>query len=268
MVASTACGTPLSNNDIQRIVTLSDYSNIDTGNTLQRLETAVARNTAITKILVDHRDRRGLFAIGLDAVEHSAVMPLQRDPAAFQNPEYAHRISLELLRRFLVTIHAEFTGAPTTPSWTNYFALTARCELSPARVAMAGYSAHLVVDLAHSVAAVHSKPENAPDYFKIVDAIAQNGNEIVAKTKAVYNGDLGPLWRFYFLGEGLDALVGQGVATPLLLRAVDVGVNTVTYSNGLALQDPRTAPTVEAELDALWRTTDVAWETLSYLGGL
>jgi hypothetical protein len=265
--AATACGTPLAPAETAAIAELSDTGTL-TGSALRQLEEAVDRHRRITEILVAHRDPRGVFALGLDAVERAAVLPLQRDPASFDDPEWAHRISLELLSRFLRTVHAEFTGAPVDPHWAHYFALARHCELSPARVAMAGYNAHLSVDLSYSVAAVGSTAANAGDYFRIVDAIAQHGALIVDATKAVYGGDLGPLWRFYFVGEGLDLVVGRGVATGPLLRLADAGANVVILSNGLAMQDPAAAPVVTAEIDTLWRGLDLAFEVLSDLGGL
>ncbi|MGK8504593.1 DUF5995 family protein [Nocardia asiatica] len=265
--STTPCGTPLTTAEKITITELSDIGAL-TGSSLRRLEQAVDRHRRITEILVRHRDLRGVFGLGLDAVERAAVLPLQRDPAAFDDPEWAHRISLELLSRFLRAVHAEFTGAPTEPHWAHYFGLSRRCELSPARVAMAGYNAHLTVDLAYSVAAVGSTAANAADYFRIVDAIAQQGALIVERTKAVYGGDLGPLWRFYFLGEGLDAALGPGVATGPLLRLADAGANVLIFGNGLALRDPAQAPVVAAEIDALWRGLDLAFEALSGLGGL
>ncbi|WP_043724232.1 DUF5995 family protein [Nocardia asiatica] len=265
--STTPCDTPLTTAEKITITELSDIGAL-TGSSLRRLEQAVDRHRRITEILVRHRDLRGVFGLGLDAVERAAVLPLQRDPAAFDDPEWAHRISLELLSRFLRAVHAEFTGAPTEPHWAHYFGLSRRCELSPARVAMAGYNAHLTVDLAYSVAAVGSTAANAADYFRIVDAIAQQGALIVERTKAVYGGDLGPLWRFYFLGEGLDAALGPGVATGPLLRLADAGANVLIFGNGLALRDPAQAPVVAAEIDALWRGLDLAFEALSGLGGL
>ncbi|WP_174566201.1 DUF5995 family protein [Nocardia pseudovaccinii] len=266
-VAPAFCGTPLSADELDTIAQLSDTSTL-IGNALQRLETAVARHREITEILVAHRDRRGLFPLGLDGVEQSAVMPLQRDPGAFLDPEYAHAISLELLRRFLVNVHAAFTGAPVEPQWARYFELARRCEVSPARVAMAGYNAHLSVDLAYSVATVASKPENAPDYFKIVDAIAASGQVIIDRTKEIYNGDLGPLWRFYFVGEGLDLLLGAGVATGPLLRAADLGYNVVIYGNGLALEDPGLHNATAAEIRLLGDSVETALDVLTLLRGL
>ena len=133
---------------------------------------------------------------------------------------------------------------------------------------MAGYNAHITVDLAHTVAATGSRPENAADYFTIVDAIALNGALIVEGTRAAYNVDLGPLWRFYFVGEGLDAVVGRGVATTQLLRAADLGYNVVVFGNGLALQDPALAPGVEAEITGLWWSTETAFDVLVDVGGL
>ncbi|MEU1981064.1 DUF5995 family protein [Nocardia sp. NPDC019395] len=262
-----ACGAPLAPGAVDDIVRLSDTTTL-AGTSMQRLEQAVAQHQRITEILVAHRDRRGLFALGLDAVERSAVMPLQRDPAAFDDPEFAHRVSLDLLLRFLRNIHAEFTGTATEPQWAHYFALTRDCGLSPGRVAMAGYNAHLTVDLADAVAAVRATPANAPDYFRIVDAIASQGSLIVEATKNSYGADLGPLWRFYFVGEGLDAVLGAGVGSGALLRLADAGANTVIFANGLALQDPALAPATRAEIDALWRSADAAFVVLSANGGL
>lgn len=263
----TACGTPLSADAIDTIIELSDTTAL-TGTSMQRLEAAVDNHHRIAEILVEHGDRRGLLALGLDIVEQSAVMPLQRDPAAFDDREWAHNISLDLLSRFLRAVHAEFTGAAAEPQWAHYFALTKQCHLSAARVAMAGYNAHLTVDLSLSVAAVRGTTANGPDYFRIVDAIATNGFLLVDATKATYGGDLGPLWRFYFLGEGLDAVLGAGVATVPRLRLADAGANVVIFGNGLALQDPALAPTVRTEMDLLWRTADTAFEVLAALDAL
>ncbi|WP_067539787.1 DUF5995 family protein [Nocardia crassostreae] len=265
--APAVCGTPLSSDEIATIARLSDTSDLP-GNSLARLELAVQRNQRITRILAEHRDRRGLFGIGLDGVEEVAVMPLQRDPLAFADREFAHAISFELLRRYLDNLHAEFTGGAVESHWARYFALAARCELSGARVAMSGYNAHLTVDLAYSIAAIGTKPHNAPDYFTIVAAIAGAGEVIVDRTKRVYDADLGPLWRFYFLGEGLDLLVGRGVATRQLLIAADLGANVVIFGNGLALQDPALREATALEITALSDSAEVAFEVLAQLRAL
>jgi hypothetical protein len=266
-VDAAGCWTALSPDELDTIADLSDTTTL-AGDSLQRLETAVDRHHRITEILVSHRDRRGLFPLGLDGVEQAAVMPLQRDPAAFADRDYAHAISLELLRRFLVNLHAEFTGGSVEPQWAHYFEMARQCEISGARVAMAGYNAHLTVDLAYSVAAVATKPENAPDYFKIVDAIASAGDVIVDRTNQVYNADLGPLWRFYFVGEGLDLLVGKGVATKPMLRAADLGYNVIVFGNGLALQDPGLHTATEPEIRLLYATAELAFDVLTQLRAL
>nr|WP_254189171.1 DUF5995 family protein [Nocardia noduli] len=262
-----ACGSALGRDEIETIIELSD-TDVLRGSSMERLERAVDNHRRITEIFVRHRDRRGLFPLGLDAVERTAVMPLQRSSGVFDDPEWAHRISLELLSRFLRNVHAEFTGAPVQAQWARYFELTRQCELPPAQVAMAGYNAHLSVDLSYSVAAVRGTPANAADYFRIVDVIAQQGQLIVAETERVYGGNLGPLWRFYFLGEGLDAVFGAGVGSGALLRLADAGANVVIFTNGLALQDPVLAPAAAAEIDALWRAADAAFGVLAGIGGL
>lgn len=266
-IDAAECGSPLSAAELDSIATLSETATLS-GTPLRRLEAAVDHLHRITEILVAHHDRRGLFPLGLDAVEQEAVMPLQRDPGAFSDSAYAHALSLELLRRFLDNLHGEFTGGPVASHWVRYFGLAHRCDISGARVAMAGYNAHLTVDLAYSVAAVGSRPDNAGDYFKLVDAIVGAGWLIIDRTKSVYNTDLGPLWRFYFVGEGLDLLVGRGVATGLMLRAADLGFNVIVFGNGLALQDPAVRDATAGEVQALFGTVGVAFEVLAQLRGL
>ncbi|MGF7123827.1 DUF5995 family protein [Rhodococcus sp. TAF43] len=264
---STACGSPLSANEVDRVLELADTSTVP-GSGLDRFEAAVERHREITDILVAHRDRRGLFSLGLNAVEHEAVLPLQRDPAALPDRRWSPAISYDLLARYLRNVHAEFSGTATDPAWANYFAMTRQCSLSPARVAMAGYNAHLTVDLAHAVATSGTTTDNVPDYYEIVDSIAVRGGSIVTLSKDLYGADLGPLWRFYFVGEGLDRLAGNSEPSKLLLRAADSGYNTITLANGFALQDPRTAQPADQEIDGLWRATDGALQTLSDIGGL
>lgn len=266
-VATAGCGSPLSAGEVGTIAALTDTTTLS-GTPMQRLSDAIERHHRITDILVRHRDRRGLFLIGLDLSEQQAVMPLQRDPSAFAHPAYAHAVSLELARRLLVDLHLEFTGGDVEPHWAQYFSLAASCGVSGARVAMAGYNAHLTVDLAYSVAAVGARPEDAGDHFEIVDAIAGRGLPIVDRTKAAYGVDLGPLWRFYFLGEGLDLVVGQGVATGPMLRAADDGYNVIVFGNGLALQSPATRDATAGEIRTLHESTESAFDVLTRLGGL
>ena len=57
---STACGSPLSTSEVQRIVELSDTADASPGTTaLPVLERQVGRLWQITDILTAHRDRRG-----------------------------------------------------------------------------------------------------------------------------------------------------------------------------------------------------------------
>lgn len=266
--AAPSCAPTLSDAESAEIARLSDTSTLDDTDALTKLDDAVARNHRITELYERHADRRGTFASGLDTVEYSAVMPLQHDPAAFADPEYAHRLSYDLLRRYLDNVHAEFTTGNPEPHWANYFALAADCAAAPGRVALAGYNAHLVVDLPRAVAESGSTAADAADYFKIVATIATTGDEITDRTDRIYAADIAPLWHFYFFGEGLDRVLGQGVATKPLLVAADVAANTTIFANGLALENPTLAPAVAAEIDLEHRTAEQAFDILARLDGI
>lgn len=103
---------------------------------------------------------------------------------------------------------------------------------------------------------------------RLETAIAASGQVIIDRTEEIYHGDLGPLWRFYFVGEGLDLLLGAGVATGPLLRAADLGYNVVVYGNGLALQDPGLHNATATEIRLLSDSVETALDVLTLLRGL
>lgn len=246
--AASACGEPLTATETSEIARLSNTATLPSGRTLPRLETTAARLNRITEILVRHKDWRATFALGLDGLEQAAVLPLQRRESAFADPDYAHRLSIEVMSQFLVNVHGEFGSGPVEPRWARHFALAHDCSLSLGRVAMAGYNAHFTVDMPRAVAAIGSRSENAHDYFTVLDTIGRNTNVIVDRTKAVFGNALGP---------ALDALSGTGFT-----NAGFTGFNAINFGNGLALQNPSLRAATEAEIDALWNSVDIAVQIL------
>lgn len=263
---TTVCGSTLTAVDRTRIVELSAYDAESRELPLIQLRRNVERLYGIVDILTENDDRRGLFALGLAAVERDAVMPLQNRPRVFQTPRWAPVISLKLLNRFLDAVREEFSGRPVPGQWRHYFDMAADCRVPGQRVAMAGYNAHITVDLAYATADSRATTANARDFFFIVDSIAAHGESIVDATNRVYDVDLGPIFRFYFVGEGLDRIVGAGRATGPLLRAADVGYNVLTFRNGLALQDPAAAPAARNDVRALWNTGETALTAFQDVG--
>jgi len=234
---STACGTPLSSTEVQAVIALSDTSTISGSTSVARFDQEVVRNHVIAEILANHQDWRGLFAVGLDAAEQPGMEQLQHTPGAFRNPTFGHAVSPELLRRFLVNVHDEFTGAPEEPQWAQYFGAAHQCSLSPVQVALAGYQAHLAVDVGNTLAAVHVCKTDLGDYIKITDVVIEQGQAIVDATRAAYNVDLAPAW---------PSLVAGG---PTILAADFV-------NTGLGLNDPAYLSYVTNRIQTDWNTLD------------
>ncbi|UGT42562.1 DUF5995 family protein [Nocardia yamanashiensis] len=264
-VVRAACGTPLTDAEVDKLVSLSDLSTVNEATARQNLAVEAARNMEITQILTDHGDWRGLFGIGLLTIETQAVKPMLDQPGVFQNQPWVAALAESTLHHYLDSIHEEFVGAPKDPQWDRYYSLAKQCDASPARIAMAGYNAHLTVDLAYSIAATHATPENVADYYKILRANASCNTAVIDVTRQAYDADLGPLWRFYFVGEGLDQLAGAGVASGLLWRTANDGYDTVSLANGFALENPQTAPAAETAINAIWSTADTAFGVLAQL---
>ncbi|MGV9860233.1 DUF5995 family protein [Gordonia sp. NPDC003425] len=266
--ARGGCGHPLSPAEVAEVARLSAPPAAPAGEPpLTTLRHHVARLDAIAAILVRNHDRRGLFTVGLAATERDAVLPLETS-GTLNRPSWAQTLSILLLDRYLAALHAEFTGAAVPAHWQRYFSLAADCAASQLLTAATGYNAHITVDLAYAVADSRATRADAADFYRIVDAIAAHADSIVSATKKYYGVDLGPTFRFYFLGEGLDRLVGAGRATGPMLRAADVGYNVLTFENGLALQNPATKPAAVSAINALWATGDSALVAADELGVL
>ncbi|GGB31277.1 DUF5995 family protein [Gordonia jinhuaensis] len=262
------CATLLSAADVAQVSTLSAPPPAVTGTApLDTLTDHVWRLSEISDILVRNHDRRGLFTVGLAATEHAAVLPLETS-GTLADPTWAQRLSVLLLDRYLAAVHAEFTGGVVPAHWQRYFTLGDDCSVSGVRAAATGYNGHITVDLAYAVADSAATRANAADFYRIVDAIAAHGDAIVDATERDYGVDLGPTFRFYFLGEGLDRLVGAGRASNAMLRAADVGYNVLTFESGLALQNPSTRRAAVTSVNALWSTGDAALGAADDLGVL
>ncbi|MFI5715255.1 DUF5995 family protein [Nocardia sp. NPDC051750] len=245
---SAACGEPLAAAEVSEIVALSDLGTLPSGPSLPRLETTAARLNRITEILAQHKDRRATFALGLDALEQVAVLPLQRRESEFDNPDYVHRLSIEVMGQFLRNLHGEFSGGPVEARWARHFELAHNCDLSLGHVTMAGYNAHFTVDMPHAVAAIGSQRANARDYFTVLGTISSNRYVIVDRTKAVFGDAVGP---------ALEALAGDRI-----VRIGFSGSNAINFANGLALQSPFLRGLTEAQMNLVWRSIDTAVKTL------
>lgn len=278
-VPTAACGEELSPADLSRIAELSAPT--ATGeHTLPVLEERTRAAKEITEIFLSKHDRRAIFGIGLDLVESQAVLPLYRDSAdaapgasgPIVNLPWATHLSTDLLEGYLSAVHAHVTGGAVPEHWQHYFELASDCSVPGGYAAMAGYNAHLTVDLAHAVASSGTTPAEYGQYLEIVGAIADQGDAIVAGTQAEFDADLAPLWRLYFLGDAADTISAQttgstGIAPGdghrLLLRVGDQGYSTLSFAHGLALADPATATQAGASVHTTWTLADRALESLT-----
>ncbi|AXK36281.1 hypothetical protein DVA86_30535 [Streptomyces armeniacus] len=233
--AASACGTPLSEEEQRTVIALSDTSTLDGDDPLERFDEAVARNRKITAILVRHHDRRGLFAVGLDAMEREVMQPLLHE-TEFADPDFGHAFTPGLLRRYLEILHDEFLGRPVPPHWKRHFDLAHRCDSSPVRTAMTGYNAHLTVDVGESLADARAGLGDGPDYLTITGALLERNAVVVERTKQAYGVDLGGVWQ--------------------LVATTGPAMYAISFVNGLGLQIPLAGPVFKTEAEAVWRTTD------------
>nr|WP_162933247.1 DUF5995 family protein [Corynebacterium lactis] len=221
------------------------------GATLDDVRAAAEVSRQVTALLASAGDARGVFGVGLDLVEARAVLPYEE-----HSSQWARALSANLVYRYLSAVHAEFSGREVPAHWVRYFDLARGGGVgsdanSVDRAALAGYNAHLSVDLALAVADAGSAPVNYGEYLRIVGAIADTYDEIVARTKAVYRIDLAPLWSAVAVPVGPQGRGG-------VVRIGDQAFSSMSFANGLGMSRPESRAQSRAAADAQWRSVDAA----------
>lgn len=213
---------------------------------LDDVRSAAEVSRQVTALLASAGDRRGVFGIGLDTVEESAVIPFED-----HSSQWAQALSANLIYRYLSAVHAEFSGGNVPAHWARYFdaAKNGGEANSADKAALAGYNAHLSVDLALAVADAGSTPANYQEFLAIVGAIAGTADEMVARTRMTFHINLAPLWTAASVAVGT-----QGTSD--LVRIGDQAFSSISFANGLGLQHAETRGTSRAAIDSLWQSAD------------
>lgn len=221
------------------------------GATLSDVRSAAEVSRQVTALLSSAGDMRGSFGIGLDVVEEQAVLPFEENSS-----QWAQALSANLIYRYLSALHAEFSGGEVPEHWARYFELArannTSADASADRVAMAGYNAHLSVDLALAVADAGSTPENYEEFLRIVGVIGDTADEIVSRTKAAYRIDLAPLWEA--AAVPVEPVGPQ--ARDTAVRIGDQAFSSIAFANGLGLAKPETRAASWASVRSLWGSVD------------
>lgn len=203
--------------------------------TLSDVRAAAEVSRQVTTLLSSAGDRRGVFGVGLDAVEERAVIPFEE-----HSSQWAQVLSANLIYRYLSAVHAEFSGGEVPQHWARYF---------DSGVTMAGYNAHLSVDLAPAVADSGARPDNYDEYLRIVGAIADTVGLIVERTQSAYGDNLVPLWEAAAIPVGHEG-------REKVVRIGDQAFSSISFANGLGLERAESRAASQAAVQSLWQSVD------------
>ncbi|QLY30219.1 DUF5995 family protein [Nocardia huaxiensis] len=252
-VVNTAV-SPLSDSEKAELIQLSDPA------TLTDLHAGQDRIERIAQILVDHKDRRGIFAIFYRNILRDANPLL--DAGNFDDPAWARRVSFAFFHSYLENLHGHLTGGAVTPSWQRYYDFAADPSRSAGRVAAAGLDAHLLIDFPQAVAQTGTQVRNTRDFFAIGDSLIGTTQHITDELSAIYGAELGDFFHLYFVGKAGDMVLGDGTTSYVMFQ----GVRSTSLTSGIAMENPVTGAPAEAGMYALYNTAETVFDGLEFTG--
>jgi hypothetical protein len=229
--------------------------------TLDGLDDLEARVETIGSTLARCGDARGLFAVAYLPITQRAVTAI-RD-GSLDDPAWAERLTLHFGARYLDALRDELDDADGGWAWERYYALAEDDGASRARVVATGVAVHLLLDLPLALVDAESRDMHEADFVRFGAVLAEGREELVNDVRERYGVDTAALFGGFFLGEWIDARLGEGVASTFAFQTVRAKAwrNRWLLQHGLGL-------VAHGEMAASFRTIDGAFAALDASGAL
>ena len=226
-----------------RMVELTDSSTLNGMHDLQ------SRIRELDKLMVDHKDPRGLFTSLYRVITDGAVDSVER--RIYEDNKWAQDLIPHFGKRYLDNLHGELTGGEVTGAWEAYYRQARDPSVSRERVTGMGAIVHLVADLPKALVDTGAHKERRDDFMYFGDVLLEVYPEMVQAARDGHGVDMHPLFDMFKAGDVVDAIAGQGTAT----RAAYQTIRNKTWYAARGLSDFR-QPAAQAEIDISWRGFD------------
>lgn len=247
---TTTCRPQLPGVEAQHIAALSAPS---ANRTLVDAQSNVHQ---IADIWGDQGDPRGAFADVYAPILDTTVPSIRQ--GVYTNSEWARRLALNFVNRYLASVHAHATGADVPREWQRYYQYATDCRHSGGRVATSGMNSHLILDLPTALDAVDTSRQRWADFNLYGEILGKATPQIVASIKADYGTDLSELFTASIVGD----TIGEERATGLFFQSV----RAAAWVSGRGLAEPATTAATHAAMWAEWLTAEGVLDTSDAIG--
>ena len=133
----------------------------------------------------------------------------------FEDPDWAEDIILDFAGRYLENLQLALLDDEPSWAWARYYELADRSDVSKTRALLMAMSAHLLLDLPHSLAYIDSTEENKDDFFMFGDLMIEVTDDFVRDLNAIYGTDAEDVLNGFFFGQWVDGAFGEDTSITL-----------------------------------------------------
>lgn len=190
-----------------------------------------ARIEGIAELFEACSDPWGLFPTTYKHITGRGIEAIE--DGEFEHPEWAEDIILDFAGRYLQNLHAVLTRGEPSWAWGRYYELADRDDVSKTRSVMVAMSAHLLLDLPHSLAEIGTTEAHKEDFFYFGDIMIEVSDDLVEDLRTVYDTDAEDILNGFFFGNWIDNAYGNETMITLSYQTI----RTKSWNNRWYLQN-------------------------------
>ena len=204
-------------------------------------------------------DPWGLFPTTYKYITARGIQGIEE--GSFEDPAWAERIIVDFAGRYLANLQAALLGEEPSWAWYRYYELADRSDVSKTRAVLMAMSAHLLLDLPHSLAHIETTEENKADFFMFGDLMIEVTDDFIRDLDEVYDTDAEDILNGFFLGQWVDGAFGADTTITLSYQAV----RAKSWNNRWYLQQGWTWM-ADADISASFWSIDAVLRTMDGAG--
>ena len=174
----------------------------------------------------------------------------------------AIQVTLSFLQIYLENLQDVLTEEEPSWAWRQYYLLADNPDVSKTRALVVAMSAHLMLDLPHSLVAIETTEENKEDYFVFGDKMIEVNELFIEDIRLYYDTDAQDLLNGFFLGNWADGVFGEDATIALSFQTI----RTKAWNNRWYLQQTWTAWIADSEIYSSFWLADGVLATLDATG--
>lgn len=211
-----------------------------------------SRIDAIAALFEACGDPWGLFPTTYRHITARGIKAIEEGD--FADEAWAHRIIVDFASRYMANLQAALKGEHPSWSWSHYYTLADRHDVSKTRAVIVAMVAHLTDDLPYSLVAIESTDDNERDFFVFGEMMIEVAPDFIEDLRYYYDTDTEDILTGFFVGDWVDSAFGKDTTITLSYQTI----RTKSWNNRWLLEQSWGGWIVEGEIySSFWAVDGV-----------